>query len=176
MNVDISPLEPYIEPIREFHQEILEKDVREFGRDVVFARQMLNLDCSRIIKGYRVQQTISYTYICEMTRTLYVIQTWFEDKADDKLREVLEQHNKNLEFEKLNPPIMYGGKKAAKKLEKYMDGVKPARRRNKQTRINFDENGEPIKSAAERKLAAKAARLNALKFNFKPINNGGNTV
>jgi hypothetical protein len=34
--------------------------------------------------------------------------------------------------------------------------------------MQFDENGEPVKSAAERKLAAKASKLNALKFNFKP--------
>jgi len=167
MNVDINPLMQYTEPISQFDQDILQKDVTEFGRDVVFARQLLNLDCSRIVKGYRVQQTISYTYIVEMTRTLYVIQTWFEDKYNDKLLEVLEQHNKNIEYEKLNPPIMYGGKKAAKRLQEHMDSLKPARRRNKQSVMKFDENGEPIKSAAERKLAARVAKINILMFKPK---------
>lgn len=168
MNIDITPLEPYIEPINTFNQEILEKDVREFGRDIVFARQMLNLDCSRIAQSFRLQQTISYTYVHEITRTLYLIQTWFEDKADIKLQEVLDLHNKNLEFEKLNPPIVYGKKKYKNKYYTKDDGIKIARRKVKQTRIQFDENGEPVKSAAERKLAAKAVKLNALKFNFKP--------
>lgn len=168
MNIDITPLEPYIEPINTFNQEILEKDVREFGRDVVFARQMVNLDCSRIAQGFRLQQTISYTYVHEITRTLYVIQTWFEDKADAKLQEVLDLHNKNLEFEKLNPPIVYGKKKYKNRYYTKEDGIKTARRKVKQTKMQFDENGEPVKSAAERKLAAKASKLNALKFNFKP--------
>lgn len=167
MNIDISIIEPYIEPIRDFHKEILEKEVRELGRDEVFSRQLVNLDCSRIVKGYRLQQTTSYTYVCQITRTLYVIETWFKDEEDDKLEEVLELHNRNLEFEKDNPPIIYGGKKYKNKYYKKADELSAPRRKVKQTRIKFDENGEPIKSAAERKLAANIMKINMLKFKPK---------
>lgn len=167
ITIDIDCLKPYIEPIDKFDRDILEKDINESGRDVVFARQMLNLDCSRIKQNYRLQQTISYSYVHEITRTLYLIQQWFPDKINDKLKEVLTLHNKNIEFEKLNPPIVYGGKKYKNKYYKDEDGIKLPRRRSKQTKIKFDENGEPVKTVAERKLAEKAIKLNTLKFNFK---------
>ena len=162
--LDLTILDEYIEPISDFWVKYLEHEVAERGKDEVLAQQFINLDCSRIVKGYRMQQTIGYTYVCEITKTLYVIQTWFADELDDKLLEVITLHNKNLEFEKLNPPIIYGGKRYKNAKNKQSKKVGKVR----QTRIKFDENGEPVKSAAELRLAAKIQKINALKINLKP--------
>ena len=165
--VDINPLEPYIEPITDETQRYINNEVINVSKEELYSRYLRDLDCSREGLGFRLQQTISYTYIRTITNILYLVETYFQDELDNKLQEILELHNKNLEYEKLNPPIMYGGKKARAKLDKYIDGIKPARRRVKQTRIRFDENGEPVKSVAEQKLAAKALKLSALKLNIK---------
>ena len=172
--IDISILEDYLEPVDDFDEEYVASEINRIGLEELYKHQLHQLDCTIIKGGYRLQQTIGYGYVAEMTRTLYLIENYFQDDIDSKLAEVLDLHNKNIEFEKLNPPIIYGGKKYKNK-HKEKDATKPARR-GRQARIRFDENGEPIKSAAERKLAMKVARLNALKFNFKPINNGNNTL
>ena len=93
--------------------------------------------------------------------TLLLLYNYIEkDKQDEYLTNLLELHNKNVEYEQLNPPIWYGGDKAKRKFEKEHKVKAPREKKPK-------AKGP---SAAERKLAAKVAKINALSFKIKPQN------
>lgn len=172
--IDISAIEQYIIELSPFNIKTIKSDIDSFGREKVFSNHIKYLDCSRVTEtGMRLQQTIGFPYMSEITQILYIIQTYFEDDIDNRLQQVLDLHKRNLEFEIENPPIWYDGEKGKKKFEKQY-GKRNKSIRSKQTKMKFDENGEPIKSVAERKLAIKVGKINSLKFNLKPVGNGDN--
>lgn len=168
--IDISPIQKYIREISPTQIGIIEHNVQRIGREEVFNNQLKYLDCTRISKdGMRLQQTIGYPYMYEMTKIVYIVQAYFSDDEDNKLQQILNLHQKNLEYEIEHPPVWYGGEKNKKKFEKDFNNKSKNLVNSRQKRVKFDENGEPIKSAAERKLALKVGKINALKFNIKPV-------
>lgn len=168
--IDISIIQKYLQEISSFHIGLIEHDVQRLGREKVFENHLKYLDCSRISKdGKRLQQTIGYPYINEMTQIVYIVQAYFQDDEDNRLQQILDLHQRNLEYEVECPPVWYDGEKGKKKFEKELNNKSKRTVSNKQKRVKFDENGEPIKSAVERKLELKVGKINALKFNIKPV-------
>ena len=69
---------------------------------------------------------------------------------------------KNIEYEKLHPPVIYDK-------SKFKTKNKRKTTKHKQTTIEcFDKHKK--QSVAERKLADKVSKLNKLNINIKPVN------
>lgn len=159
INIDL--ISSYIIPIDRFYVDLIKSEVNRLGKEEVYNRQLKQLDCTRITEtGIRIQQTIGLPYSSEITQMLYLIETYFKDDEDNRLQQILDIHKRNIEFEKENPPIIYKSKSKTAKVKT----SKP-----KQTKMKFDDNGKPVKTVAERKLAIKAIKMNSLKFNLKPV-------
>ena len=95
-----------------------------------------------------------------------------EDKQDEYFERLLKRHSDNLEYEQTNPPIWYGTEKDRRKYEKQYSGSyssKSKRKRAKQQDINFSDMPKK-QTVAEKKLAARVAKINALSFKIKPQN------
>ena len=138
-------LNKYLIPIDNFHRVQVDNRVNEHGRDYAISRHFEWLDCTRKFPdGSRVLQTNSHTYSCELAQTLYLIDTYFEDCKAQMYDNVLNIHDANLQYEKLNPPTLV-----------------PKRKQSNPRR----KNDGP--SAAELKAKAKAMKICALKFNIK---------
>lgn len=161
--IDFSLIEKYLIPIEPFYVDFIKLEIEKNGKDKTFENHLKLLDCTRMVDGMRMQQTIGYVYMSDMTHIMHIIQEYFKGEEDAKIQEVLDMHKRNLEYEQENPPIVYGGEKEKRKLEKLIKSKTP-RKGNGTKRIRYDENGEPIKSAAERKLAARVGKINALSF------------
>ena len=126
-------------------QQVEEKGIEEY-----LNQQLVYLDCSRIIQGMRMIQTIGYPYKREISSYIYVLELISDDPDYFKLWEdkLIERHNANIEYEKENPPIWYDGKskKGGKRKPKAKEGDM------------FPEETKKAKlSKAEAKLAAKFA-------------------
>lgn len=133
--------------------QVLRNRIKENGVEAVIQYQLRFLDCSRCItnqngESIRAIQTIDYTYKDELTKLLYVIDKYYEDKVE-LYAKVLELHNKNLEFEKFNPPITYKSKRKTS--------------RSKTTR-------NPVERKSQKKLKEelKVKKLSLLTFKLKP--------
>ena len=118
-------------------------------------------------------QTIGYPYRHAITEIVFTIKNYVEEnKQDEYFERLLERHSDNLEYEQTNPPIWYGTEKDRRKYEKQYccsDSSKPKRKCAKQQDI--DSSDMPKKqTVAEKKLAARVAKINALSFKIKPQN------
>ena len=138
---------------------IINKRVGEKGIEEYLNQQLVYLDCSRIIQGMRMMQTIGYPYKREISSYIYALENLVnfltvEDSDISKfnkeewINKLIERHQDNLEYEKENPPIWYDGKpkKGGKRKPKAKEGDM------------FPEETKKAKlSKAEAKLAAKFA-------------------
>ena len=85
-----------------------------------------------------------------------------EKEQDAYYTRIIDQHNKNIEYEKLHPPVIY---------DKCKFKTKNKRKTTKHKQTTIEGFDKPKKqSVAERKLAAKVSKLNKLNINIKPIN------
>ena len=118
-------------------------------------------------------QTIDYPYRHTITETVFTIKNYVEEnKQDEYFERLLKRHNDNLEYEQTNPPIWYGTEKDRRKYEKQYgsnNSSKSKRKRAKQQDIDFPDMPKK-QTAAEKKLAARVAKINALSFKIKPQN------
>ena len=157
------------ELIKKYHTDLddadkamIDKRVVEKGIEEYLNQQLIYLDCSRIIQGMRMMQTIGYPYKREISSYLYALSGLAEDPEYEQawLNKLIECHIANLEYEKENPPIWYDGKskKVSKRKSKAKEGDM------------FPEETKKAKiSKAEAKLAAKllGANLGFGSFKFK---------
>lgn len=162
------------EIIKKYHTDLDEADkamidrrVKEKGIEEYLNQQLVYLDCSRIIQGMRMMQTIGYPYKREICSYLYVIHSCSDidyDIIDDKHNreywesKLIERHNANIEYEKENPPVWYDGKpkKNGKRKPKAKEGDM------------FPEESKKAKiSKAEAKLKAKLLGANIGFGSFK---------
>lgn len=141
---------------------MIDRRVEEKGIEEYLNQQLVYLDCSRIIQGMRMMQTIGYPYKREITSYLYALSGLAEDPEYEQvwLNKLIERHQVNLEYEKENPPIWYDGKpkKVSKRKPKAKEGDM------------FPEETKKAKiSKAEAKLKAKllGANLGFGGFKFK---------
>ena len=136
---------------------MIDRRVEEKGIEGYLNQQLVYLDCSRILQGMRMMQTIGYPYKREIMSFLYAVEMHAVHKHiwENKL---IELHQVNLEYEKENPPIWYDGKpkKTNKRKPKAKEGDM------------FPEETKKAKiSKAEAKLKAKLIGANLGFGSFK---------
>lgn len=169
--VDISPLNNYIDKSNIFISNFVDSEIKSVGLDCYLDYQFRRLNCANIYpNGMRAIQTIDNSYRVNITETVYIIQNYIEEcKRDEYFIKLLMLHQNNLEYEKQNPPIIYKQKITKYKTKIKNDDIiedksKCTRKKNTTTKEKV-----PKQSAAERKLAAKVAKLNTLSFNIKSV-------
>ena len=146
----------------ECDKNMIDKRVAEKGIEEYLNQQLIYLDCSRILQGMRMMQTIGYPYKREISSYIYAVSGIAEDPEREQIwiDKLIELHNANIEYEKENPPIWYDGKpkKSGKRKPKAKE------------RDMFPEETKKAKiSKAEAKLKAKllGANLGFGSFKFK---------
>ena len=171
--IDLSPIQKYIDEPDSFMTRFVPHEIKSVGLDSFLEYNFRSLDCTRVYKnGLRPMQTIGYPYRRTITETIFTIKNYVEeDKQDEYFERLLKRHSDNLEYEQINPPIWYGTEKDRRKYEKQYGGndrSKPKRKRTKQQDVDFPDMPKK-QTAAEKKLAARVAKINALSFKIKPI-------
>ena len=164
--MELTELRDYITSLDDSDHKMIDQRVAEKGIEGYLNQQLVYLDCSRIIQGMRMMQTIGYPYQREISSYLYALETVAGNDFDfDKewINKLLERHQANLEYEKENPPIWYGGKKAKDKWDKE-HGKHP--RRKKSTEQTLLGMGKEISN--KEKLKKLSAQFGNLTFKIKP--------
>ena len=172
--IDLSPIQKYIDEPDSFMTSFVPHEIQSVGLDSFLEYNFRSLDCTRVYKdGLRLMQTIGYNYRYVITETVFTIKNYVEeDKQDEYFERLLKRHSDNLKYEQTNPPIWYGTEKDRRKYEKQYgnsNSSKPKRKRSKQHDIAFPDMPKK-QTAAEKKLAARVAKINALSFKIKPQN------
>lgn len=146
----------YQRPLDKSEYIRLEKEVERDGLDATINRYLHYCDCTRwdLEHKYRICQTIDFRYTIDMSRLLYIIDTFAND--DIHMAKVIKRHEDNIKFEFEFPPIIYDKKLTRESLKKSID---------KLTSSNSEKKPRTRKKTkAEEKLAIKAAKIGQLKF------------
>ena len=172
--IDLSPIKKYIDEPDSFMISFVQHEIQNVGIETFLEHNFNSLDCTRVCNdGLRPMQTIGYPYRHTITETVFAIKNYVEeDKQNEYFERLLKRHNDNLEYEQTNPPIWYGTEKDRHKYEKQYenkDNTKSKIKRTKQQDIYFPDMPKK-QTAAEKKLAARVAKINALSFKIKPKN------
>ena len=136
---------------------MISRRVTEKGIEEYLNQQLVYLDCTRILQGMRMMQTIGYPYKREITSYLYAVEMYAVHKHiwENKL---IERHKANIEYEKENPPIWYGGKSKKNTTRKH---------KVKEGDMFPEETKKAKISKAEAKLKAKLLGSNVGFGSFK---------
>ena len=164
--MEYTELRDYITSLDDSDRDMIDQRVAEKGIEGYLNQQLVYLDCSRIIRDMRMMQTIGYPYQREISSYIYALETVAGNDFDfDKewINKLLERHQANLEYEKENPPIWYGGKKAKDKWDKE-HGKYP--RRKKSIEGTLPGMGKEISN--KEKLKKLSAQFGNLTFKIKP--------
>lgn len=119
----------YIIPLDDNVKRICSNSVAEYGIDKAIENQLHYLDCTRIVNGLRLMQTIGTPYQYEMSKLAYILDTYLsddEDKISLYYNKIAEIHKANLKYEKDNPPIIYDKSKKVKNARTTRKKVKEA--------------------------------------------------
>ena len=119
----------YIIPLDDNVKRICSNSVAEYGIDKAIENQLHYLDCTRIVNGLRLMQTIGTPYQYEMSKLAYMLDTYLsddEDKISLYYNKISEIHKANLKYEKDNPPIIYDKSKKVKNARTTRKKVKEA--------------------------------------------------
>lgn len=107
----------YIIPLDASIKNICTNAVAKYGIDKAIENQLHYLDCTRIVNGLRLMQTIGTPYQYEMSKLAYILDTYLSDE-EDKIslyyNKIAELHKANLKYEKDNPPLIYDKSKKVK--------------------------------------------------------------
>ena len=172
--MEYTKLRDYIISLDKVDQQMIDNKVAEKGIENYLSQQLIYLDCSRILQGMRMMQTIGYPYQREISSYLYALENLVdfltvEDSdvtkfnKEEWFNKLLERHQANLEYEKENPPIWYGGKKAKDKWDK--EHGKHPRRKNV-AEGTIPGMGKEISN--KEKLKKLSAQFGNLTFKIKP--------
>lgn len=107
----------YIIPLDASIKNICTNAVAKYGIDKAIENQLHYLNCTRIVNGLRLMQTIGTPYQYEMSKLAYIINTYLsddEDKISLYYNKTAELHKANLKYEKDNPPLIYDKSKKVK--------------------------------------------------------------
>lgn len=119
----------YIIPLDDNVKRICSNSIAEYGIDKAIENQLHYLDCTRIVNGLRLMQTIGTPYQYEMSKLAYMLDTYLsddEDKISLYYNKIAEIHKANLKYEKDNPPIIYDKSKKVKNARTTRKKVKEA--------------------------------------------------
>ena len=164
--MEYTELRDYITSLDDSDHKMIDQRVAEKGIEGYLTQQLIYLDCSRIINNMRMMQTIGYPYQREISSYIYALETVAGNDFDfDKewINKLLERHQANLEYEKENPPIWYGGKKAKDKWDKEHDKHP---RRKKSIEGTIPGMGKEISN--KERLKKLSAQFGNLTFKIKP--------
>ena len=171
--MEYTELRDYIISLDDSDHKMIDQRVAEKGIEGYLNQQLIYLDCSRILQGMRMMQTIGYPYQREITSYLYALDKFigsneYSDPDNDEeykywINKLLERHQANLEYEKENPPIWYGGKKAKDKWDKE-HSKHPCRK--KSTEQTIPGMGKEISN--KERLKKLSAQFGNLTFKIKP--------
>ena len=164
--MEITELRDYITSLDDADRHMIDQRIAEKGIENYLSQQLVYLDCSRIINNMRMMQTIGYPYQREISSYIYALETVAGNDFDfDKewINKLLEHHKANLEYEKENPPVWYGGKKAKDKWDKE-HGKHP--RRKKSIEGTIPGMGKEISN--KERLKRLSANFGNLTFKIKP--------
>lgn len=128
----------YIIPLDDNVKRICSNSVAEYGIDKAIENQLHYLDCTRIVNGLRLMQTIGTPYQYEMSKLAYMLDTYLsndEDKLSLYYNKIAEIHKANLKYEKDNPPIIYDKSKKVK-------NARTTRKKVKEATIDGFENSQ----------------------------------
>ena len=117
----------YIIPLDDSVKRICSNSVAEYGIDKAIENQLHYLDCTRIVNGLRLMQTIGTPYQYEMSKLAYMLDIYLsddEDKISLYYNKIPEIHKANLKYEKDNPPIIYDKSKKVKNARTTRNKVK----------------------------------------------------
>ena len=162
----LSKLEQYITTLDEYDHSMIDNRVAEKGIEEYLTQQLVYLDCTRVINDMRMMQTIGYPYQREISSYLYALSKAGEAgeiSTAEWLNKLIQRHDANLEYEKENPPIWYGGKKAKDKWDKE-HGKHP--RRKKVVEQTLPGMGKEISN--KERLKKLSAQFGNLTFKIKP--------
>lgn len=134
----------------------INKQVVEKGIDKFLSQQLVYCDCSRVVNGLRLIQTIGYPYTREISIYVYAVsliddynkRKYYEDK-------LVELHNSNIEYEKTTN-IWYKDKKQKENKHPRRKGCD-----NKTT------NSSTKKPTAKESLNSKLINYANVKFKIK---------
>ena len=163
----LKELESYLCTLDDVDKRMIDNNVAEKGIEKYLSQQLIYLDCSRVINDMRMMQTIGYPYKREISSYIYALETVSGNDFDfDKewIDKLLERHQANIEYEKSNPPIWYGGKKAKEKWLKDKAGKLP--RRKKVAEGTLPGMGKEISNT--QRLKNLSAQFGKLTFKLKP--------
>ena len=158
-------IKKYHTELDDVDREMINKNVADKGIEEYLNQQLIYLDCSRILQGMRMMQTIGYPYKREICSYLYVLDKLeaYNTLASNEevkyyVKCLTDLHQANLEYEKENPPVWYDGKpkKGGKRKPKTKEGD-----------LFPEETKKAKMSKAESKLAAKLLGANLGFGNFK---------
>ena len=160
--VDLTPIEKYLEEPDNFMINYVPHEIKRLGLDKFLQYSIDSINASKVWpNGLRPIQTNTYIYVRAITELVYTINNYVEEKDKDKwFEKLLTQHSFNIEYEKTNPPIFYGGEKAERKFKQLRNKVSSEHKKPRKR-----ENNEP--TAAEKKLAAKVFKINSLNIKLK---------
>lgn len=160
----------YYTELDDVDKRMIDARVAEKGIEEYLNQQLIYLDCSRILQGMRMMQTIGYPYKREICSYAYALKeqvnfmTHNEPEKFDReiwINKLIERHKANLEYEKENPPVWYDGKpkKGGKRKPKAKEGD-----------VFPEETKKAKMSKSEAKLKAKllGANISFGAFKIKP--------
>ena len=155
--IDLTSIDKYMITLDDISISMVNLSIKENGSlEAAFNKQLFYLDCTRVYSnGSRAMQTIGYPYRRELSAAIYIAEQMEEALKEQCLLKLIELHQRNIEYEKLNPPVWYDGEKGKKKFES-IQNKHPRRKESSST------------SAKKEKIKASALRLNLLKINIKP--------
>ena len=152
----------YIIPLDDSVKRICSNSVNEHGIDKAIEIQLHYLDCTRIVNGLRLMQTIGTPYQYEMSKLAYMLDTYLSDDEEDKIslyyNKIAEIHKANLKYEKDNPPIIYDKSKKVK-------NARTTRKKVKEATIDGFENSKIQQKSLNADI--RKAILGNIKFKIK---------
>lgn len=163
--VDLTPLKSWLEKGSLNSIGYAVSTISRIGFDEWFKAQLeLYCNCKRTFNdGRRCTQTNDIRYSTELLTTIKMIENYGEDKQDEYLIQLIKLHQDNLEFEATNG-LEYNPNSSKNK--------KNTTIKKKATKVsNNKDTKEKKETAAERKLKAHAAKINALIFKPKTVSN-----
>lgn len=111
----------------EYKINLTNTDIRNVEREIKttppydICMNLINnwLDCTKYMKdsNLRLRQTIDHIYKHDISIIFYVISNYItdDDVAQDIINSLIDRHINNLEFERLNPPVVYKKKTTKRK-------------------------------------------------------------
>lgn len=108
-------------------EAMAKKDVAQQGIETYVSKELVRLDCSRVLDNMRMMQTIGTPYKYEASRLLVGIEYALdeglidENKRNEYESKLVALHKRNLKYEEDNPPQIYekkGSRKTTRTIKK----------------------------------------------------------